>query len=315
MPLVSTNWTAGIDLGGTNLKAVAVTPTGEVLRRENRTTISGRNAAAAWIAQVRTVIDDFAIHCGGPPQAIGLCAPGLASPDGRRIAHLPHKLEGITQIDWTESLGETRLVPVLNDAHAALLGETWIGAAQGRRHVVMFTLGTGVGGAVLSDGRLMRGALGRAGHVGHLSVDLDGERTIVGTPGGLEVMIGDYTVAARTGGRFTTTAELVAAHGAGDAEATRVWLRSIRALACAIGSCINLFDPELIVLGGGIALAGKALFEPLQGELDGLEWRPTGPGVPVVPATLGEWAGGIGAAAHAMRWDPTDRTDRPHLSA
>jgi len=119
-------------------------------------------------------------------------------------------------------------------------------------------------------------------------------------PGAIEVMIGECTLAARSRGRFTSTAALVAAHRAGHTEATQVWLRSVRALAFALGSCINLFDPEIIVLGGGIAQAGEALFGPLTAELDRIEWRPGGHRVPIVPATLGEWAGAIGAAWQAL---------------
>jgi glucokinase len=164
----------------------------------------------------------------------------------------------------------------------------------------MLTLGTGVGGAVIVDGRLLRGAIGRAGHIGHMCLDPDGAVSITGMPGAIEVMFGDCTVAERTGGKFSSTADLVAAYRAGDADATRVWLRSIRALGCALGSCINLFDPEVIVLGGGIAQAGEALLGPLATELDRVEWRPGGHRVLVAPAALGEWAGAIGAARNSL---------------
>src|SRR5688572_4876668 len=119
-------------------------------------------------------------------------------------------------------------------------------------------------------------------------------------PGAIEVMFGDCTIAQRTGGRFANTAALVAAHRAGNSDATIAWLRSVRALACALGSCINLFDPEIIVVGGGIAQAGEALFGPLALELDRIEWRPGGHRVPLVAAALGEWAGAIGAARNSF---------------
>jgi glucokinase len=301
-------WSAGIDVGGTNLKAVAVSADGEILQRLNRATADGAAAADNWIAHAHAAIADFVSSPQrGSPAALGVCAPGLAAADGRSIAHLPGKLAGLAGIDWTRALNQQATVPVLNDAHAALIGEAWVGAAKGHRHVVLLTLGTGVGGAVLHDGHLLRGAIGRAGHIGHLSLDPEGKPSITGMPGAIEVLIGDYTVAQRSGGRFQTTAALVAAHRVGDAEATRVWLKSIRALACAIGSCINLFDPELVVVGGGIAQAGDALFGPLQSEMDRVEWRPGGHRVPIVPATLGEWAGASGAAAHALH----TRTSRP----
>lgn len=299
------NWAAGIDVGGTYVKAVAVTADGAVQQRASRPTHAGESSASAaeWVRQTQSSIDGFSRTLGAAPTTIGICAPGLAAADRRSIAHLPGKLPGLEGLDWTNALHRTALVPVLNDAHAALLGEAWIGAARDRRNVVLLTLGTGVGGAAIVDGRLLRGAIGRAGHIGHLCLDPEGTPSITGMPGAIEVMIGDSTVAARTGGKFSDTAALVAAHRAGDSDATRAWLRSIRALACAIGSCINLFDPECVVLGGGIAQAGNALFAPLGPELDRVEWRPGGHRVPVVPATLGEWAGAIGAARYSFSHD------------
>lgn len=289
-------WTAGIDVGGTNVKAVAVDREGQVRQRFSRATADGTATVADWSATARAALAGFVQELGGAPTGVGVCAPGLAAADGRSIAHLPGKLAGLAGIDWTTALAQPSPVPVLNDAHAAILGEAWCGAAAGRRHVVMLTLGTGVGGAVISDGRLLRGAIGRAGHIGHMSLNPEGTASIVGMPGAIETMIGDCTIVARSNGRFASTAALVAAHRAGDADATRIWLLSVRALAFALGSCINLFDPEVIVLGGGIAQAGAALFAPLTAELDGIEWRPGGHRVPIMPATLGEWAGAIGAA-------------------
>jgi glucokinase len=293
-------WAIGIDVGGSQLKAVAVTKEGVVRQRVSRATNPDAAVAAEWIAVAHALIDELRAAQDGAPATIGLCAPGLVAADGRSIAHLPGKLAGLAGIEWCHALARGPVGPILNDAHAAILGEAWIGAACGQKHVVMLTLGTGVGGAVISDGRLLRGAIGRAGHIGHLSLDPEGMVSITGMPGAIETMIGDCTVVARTAGRFAHTTALVAAHLAGDAEATRVWLKSIRALSCAVGSCINLFDPGIVIIGGGMAQAGAALFGPLAAELARIEWRPQGQGVPVVPATLGSWAGAIGAAHHAF---------------
>lgn len=294
------SWALGIDIGGTNLKAVAVAPDGAVRHRGTQPSAASTGSAAAWIAAARALVEEFTRAQGGVPERIGFSTCGLAARDGRSVADCPGKLAGIVGIDWTTALGRRELVPVLNDAHAALVGEAWSGAARGRRDVVLLTLGTGIGGAILSEGRLLRGAIGRAGHLGHLSLDPEGPVSIVGMPGAIEMLFGDATVPARTRGRFASTAALVAAHQAGDAEATAVWLRSVRDLACAIGSYINILDPELIVIGGGIAQAGDALFGPLAENLNRYEWRPRGHRVPIVRAELGEWAGAIGAARHAM---------------
>jgi glucokinase len=214
------------------------------------------------------------------------------------------RLAGLQGLDWAEALAAKARVRVMNDAHAALLGEAWTGAAAGAREAVLLTLGTGVGGAILTGGRILTGATGKAGHWGHVTVDADGPPSIAGMPGSLEAAIGNYTVADRSGGRFRDTRDLVAAHRAGDAEATAVWLRSVQRLACAVASIVNALDPEVVILGGGIARAGPALFEPLAGFLDSVEWRPLGRGVRVVPAALGDLAGAIGAARAVLTPEP-----------
>jgi glucokinase len=190
---------------------------------------------------------------------------------------------------------------VLNDAQAALLGETWQGPARGARNVMLLTLGTGVGGAAMVDGRLLRGHLGRAGHLGHVCLDIDGERDIVNTPGSLEAMIGNYSVGRRSGGRHETTHALVEAYRRGDREAGAVWERSLEALACGIVSLVNVLDPEVVIIGGGIAVAGEALFVPLEARVRELEWTLEGEHVKIIPASLGEFAGAIGAAWNAMQ--------------
>lgn len=262
-----------------------------MIRRELRPTSDNESFAQT----IGTLANEL-----GPELSVGVSAPGLASPDRRSIAYLPGRLEGLEGLDWTSFIGRNQTVPVTNDAQSALIGEAWIGAAQGLRNAILITLGTGVGGAILSEGRILRGHLGRAGHVGHLCLDPHGPRSIVGMPGALECWIGNYNIGERSAGRFETTHELIEAYRAGDSFASEVWLRSIRALACGIASLINIIDPEAVIIGGGIAQAGDALFEPLRTELTGIEWRPGGHSVQLRPAQLGEWAGAIGAARTAL---------------
>lgn len=288
--------TLGIDLGGTQIKAVVIREDGTVLRREARPTDDTGDDAQAWAQTIGALAAEL-----GNDLPIGISAPGLAASDRRSIAHLPGRLQGLERLDWTRFLGRERTVPVTNDAHASLLGEAWLGAARGLRDCIMLTLGTGVGGAVFADGKLLRGHLGRAGHFGHTCLDLHGPPSIVGTPGALECMIGNYSIRERTGGRFATTHELIAAHCAGDAFASEVWLASVHALACAVASFINILDPEAVIIGGGIAQAGDGLFQPLRAALAQLEWRPGSSAASLLPAQLGEWAGAIGAAREAMR--------------
>jgi glucokinase len=284
----------GIDLGGTSIKAIAVSPTGALLAESNEPFV---DSEMEWAAKIRTWIREMQDKLPADSvTGIGLSAPGLAAADGFSIACMPGRLRGLEGLNWSEYLGFPSPIPVLNDAHAALLGEVWRGAAQGLQNVFMLTLGTGVGGAAMVDGRLLRGHLGRAGHLGHVSLNSNGPPDVCGMPGSLEVSIGNCTIRERTDGRFGSTMELVRAHLAGDAEASRVWLKSIRDLACAVGSMINVLDPEAVIIGGGIARCGPALFGPLEKALDEVEWRPLDGRVKIVPAQLGDLAGAYGAA-------------------
>jgi glucokinase len=301
----------GIDLGGTNIKGVAVRPDGTTLTQTQNSFAAEQRLV--WADKIRSLIQQIqneiapkelpadSLDSPATP-VVGVSAPGLASADGRSISHMPGRLHGLEGLDWTEFLGLGRRVPVLNDAHAALIGECWIGAARGFQNVILLTLGTGVGGAAMVDGRLLRGHLGRAGHLGHICLDHAGKPDIAGTPGSLEDAIGNCTIGVRTQGRFQTTHALVAAYRAGDSEAAAIWLKSVRDLACAIVSFINILDPEAVILGGGIARSGDALFGPLQGFVDEMEWRPGGQCARILPAQLGEYAGAYGAA-HSARND------------
>ena len=286
-------YAVGVDIGVTNVKAVCATPGGGVVRRASIETAA---MSPDWPERVRGLVRQLE-----PAVAVGVAAPGIAGPDGRSIWWMQGRLGEVQGLDWSTFLGRGSAVPVINAAQAALLGEVWQGAAKGAANAILLTLGTGVGGAAMVDGRLLKGHLGRAGHLGHISLDVGGELDIANTPGSLEGAIGNCTVGARTGGRFTSTHDLIAAAGAGDAEARMHWLASVRALAAGVASLVNVLDPEVVIIGGGVARAGPALFEPLAEYLDRVEWRPHGRRVRVAAATLGEHAGALGAAWHALR--------------
>jgi glucokinase len=288
----------GIDLGGTSIKAVAVTPEGKVLARDNRPFDPA--VKFDWAETIRALASELQSQQSAPASGIGISAPGLAARDARSIAFMPERLQGLERLVWSDYLKAPFAIPVLNDAHSALLGEVWIGAARGLQNVILLTLGTGVGGAAMVDGRLLRGHIGRAGHLGHISLDPNGSPDCTGTPGALENAIGNYTIEQRTGGRFKTTHDLIEAHQAGDQLATTVWLTSVKALAAAICSFVNILDPEAAIIGGGIARAGDALFKPLREFLDTMEWQPGGHTVKLLPAQLGEFAGAFGAASNAL---------------
>ncbi len=282
----------GVDLGGTNIKTVAIDADGNILHRKTVPTGPGRSE---WADSVRGCMAEYEQALGSKQVGIAVAAPGLPARDGKTIYWMQGRLEELQGFEWQTAICSQEPVSVVNDAHAAVLGESWTGAAAGSSNVLMLTLGTGVGGGAIVDGRVLRGHLGRAGHVGHITVNMDGPLDIVRTPGSLEDAIGDCTVLARSEGRYTSTKELVAAHAAGERQAATIWLRSVRSFCSGLVSLINVLDPEIVVLGGGISEAGSLLFQPLAEEMDRIEWRPTGVPVAIVPAVLGEWAGAVGA--------------------
>jgi len=283
----------GIDIGGTRVKSVLIDADGVVLNEDERDSVEG---AAALTALAVSILKAFNVEQDLP---IGIACPGLAQQDHRSIACMPGRLEGLEGLDFGQAVG--REVLVLNDAHAATLGEAVLGAAAGRKYVVMLTLGTGVGGGVVIDGRLYTGAFGRAGHFGHTTVNAGGPLDICNMPGSIEDAIGNHTIHERTAGKFASTRELVHAAEGGDAQARAVWHASIDCLAAAVASLVNAFDPEAVVIGGGIASAADQLFEPLAKAMDRMEWRPLGAAVPILPAALGTQAGALGAALFALR--------------
>ncbi len=289
----------GIDLGGSSIKALVATSQGERLDVKNRS--FDQEESQDWAREIRSLVEDIESEQGTPAAGLGLSAPGLVDSKGRSIRNMPGRLEGLVGLDWTTYLQRDHVVPVSNDAQSALAGEAWVGAVKDIDNVVFLTLGTGVGGAAKVDGNILRGAIGRAGHLGHICLDPSGAPDICRTPGSLELAIGNCTIRERTGNRFGTTHELVDSVRAGDSEACRLWAETIRNLACGLVSLINVLDPEVIVIGGGIARADELLFNPLRDRLDELEWIvPGSPRVSVRAAQLGEWAGAYGAAYSAL---------------
>jgi glucokinase len=292
MPLA----TIGIDLGGTRIKAVAIDAGGNILCETYQATNDGddkawKNAVVAAVNELKSRLEIGSID-------IGLSAPGLPNDDNSAIACMPGRMQGLENFVWSDFLNQPAYV--LNDAVAAMMGEAKFGAAKNKKNVAMLTLGTGVGGAILIDGKPYQGTFNKAGHIGHMVIDDEGDCDVTGMPGSLEECIGNYTVEKRSKGKFRSTHEMLEAYRNGDAVAREVWLRSIRHLAMGIASITNILSPEVIVLGGGITQAGDVLFEPLFEYMNEYEWRPTGNGVKIVKAVYGDMAGAIGAACFAM---------------
>lgn len=288
----------GIDLGGTNIKGVLVNEAGEVLKQHYIPTQD--DPQGHWRGNVLAMVRYFQSYWQGPIEAVGLSAPGLPDATNQSIDFMPSRLPGLEKFIWQEYLGLPTWV--LNDAHAALMAEASFGVAKDHKNVVLMTLGTGVGGGLLIHGELFQGLSQMAGHLGHMTVDArDDEYSITGMPGSLEYAIGNYSVERRSRGRFTSTWELVEAYRNGDPIASYTWLASIKALAAALSSLINILSPDCIVLAGGITLAEDALFGPLGDFMDYYEWRPGGKSTPIVQAYFGDMAGAIGAAGFTLK--------------
>lgn len=286
----------GIDLGGSRIKAVAIDAAGNVLHENYQPTNDGdgmvwKTAVAAAVRVLRELLKSDNVK-------VGLSAPGLPNAANTCIACMPGRMRGLENFNWETLLHQPAYV--LNDTIAAMMAEAKFGAAKNKKDVVMLTLGTGVGGAILIDGKPYQGFMKKAGHMGHMVINDGGDCDVTGMPGSLEECIGNYTIEKRSKGKFTSTQAMLEAYREGDAFAKEVWLRSVRHLGIGLASIANILSPEIIVLGGGITQAGDDLFVPLNEYMKEFEWQPTGKTTSIVKAAFADMAGAIGAACFAM---------------
>ncbi len=306
LPPTDTGAILGLDIGGTKLAAGVLTADGSLLGWQlgpssadgpdaviERMVALGRAAVEAsglgW-----DEIDGIGVGVGGPLDAVKGLVLNPPNLPGWHEVPLASRLEA--------ALG--RHVAIDNDANAAVLGEHRFGAGRGKRNVVYLTISTGIGGGVIEDGRLLRGATGNAAEIGHMSLAYDGWPCVCGGRGCLEAFASGTNIARRyreAGGDPRATARDVAERVAdGEPLACEVWDETTEVLGVAIGSVINLFDPEIVVLGGGVTGAGELLFEPVRGIARGRVLRCEAAKVPIVPSALGERLGVYGAAAVAL---------------
>ena len=288
--------TIGIDLGGTRIKGVAIDAAGNVLQQVYTSTNDGdgevwKDAIAKTVAALKEKINT-------KNTLVGISAPGIPNDNNTAIACMPGRLQGLENFIWQDFLQTPAYV--LNDAIAAIMAEAKLGAAKNAVNVVMLTLGTGVGGALLIHGKPYQGAFNKAGHMGHSVVDCNGDIDVTGMPGSLEECIGNCTIEKRSKGRFTSTHDMLEAYSKGDAFAKEIWLKSIEHLAIGLASICNIVSPDTIIIGGGIAEANDDLFGPLNEMIDKYEWRPGGMKTKIVKAEQGDLAGAIGAACFAI---------------
>lgn len=272
----------GIDLGGTKIRAVVVDVAGAIVAEDVRPTEAEQGQAAVverLVASARAAIT----ASGRPPAsilAVGVTAPGPVDFDAG-VLHQPPNLPGWDRVPLAAILGERLGLPTFleNDANAAAYGEYRYGAGRGLRHLIYLTISTGIGGGLILNGQLYRGADGAAGELGHVTVDDDGPPHNCGMVGCLEVMASGTAIArmaaesvaagrsealarlaAETG--ELTAVEVDAAADAGDPVAQEILARAAHYLGVGLAGFINIFNPEAIVVGGGVTRIGRQLLEP-----------------------------------------------------
>lgn len=293
----------GIDLGGTEIKfSLFSLHSMELLNSWKKLTMDDeqRDGLPAFAVTIREEAFKIKDNPEYSLKNVGLAAPGLPDRDNASIEFMPGRLKGLEKLLWTEFLDLEVDVKVINDGQAALLAEVWKGSAVGVENAVMMSIGTGVGGAIFADNRLLKGHIGRAGHLGHASVDYRGKGDICNTPGSIEDAIGQVTLYERSFNRFSDFHELNMGLKSGDPAAQLTWENMLRALAANIVSIINIIDPEVFILGGGIVRSNESLIPELKPWIDEFEWRPANHSVSIVEAKLGQDAGSFGAAYSAI---------------
>lgn len=293
---MSSGLTIGIDLGGTRIKGVVIDAIGNVLHQTYTPTNDGEGEI--WKEAIAKTVHELRQKVPGEKIAVGISAPGLPNKENTTIAFMPGRLDGLENFVWSDYLNCSAYV--LNDGVAALVAEAKTGAAKNSTNAIMITLGTGVGGALLINKQPYQGSFNKAGHIGHMVIDSNGDADVTNMPGSLEECIGNCTVEKRSKGKFTSTHELLEAYRNDDEFAKQVWLVSVKKLAIGLASASNFISPDTIVVGGGIAEANDDLFLPLNKWFDEFEWQPGGIRPQIVKAVHGDLAGAIGAACFAM---------------
>ncbi len=307
----------GVDLGGTKLLAGAVDPALEVHYRATRP--AAAPDLATLLERVVDEVSEAVSGAGAPVAAVGFGIPSLMDQQrGTAVStvHLP-----IVDVPFREVMMERLGLPVFvdNDANCAMLAEHRYGAARGARHAVLLTLGTGIGGGVVVEGELLHGAVGAAAELGHMVVDFDGPPCQGNCPnrGCLEALCSGSAIgrmgaevaaadpagglgrAAATGREISGALVTELAHD-GDPAALACVRRAGEALGVGIANVVNIFNPEVVVVGGGVIAAGDLLLEPAREAMLARALRPSRDIVRIVPARFGAESGMLGAAVMAL---------------
>jgi len=309
-------YTIGIDLGGTNTKLALVDDKGRIVTRRLIST-GEYPAKEAFIEAISGCVKEILAARGiKAVRGIGIGTPGLV--DSRKgIVYSLTNIPGWDRVFLKKLLERSTRLPVFvdNDVNLMALGELKFGAGIGVKNLICLTLGTGVGGGIIIDGRLYRGTTLSAGEIGHISINENGPRCNCGGRGCLERYVGNrYIVALATRkirrGKKTIVTKLVnndlsritpfvlsTAARRGDELAISIWQEMGKHLGVALSGVVNLLNPEVIVIGGGVANAGKVLFDALRKTVRERAMEIPVKAVKIVRGKLGQDAGIIGAVA------------------
>lgn len=296
-----------IDIGGTKFAAGLVTPGGRVTSWERTATPQELDAEQLWRtldALVTRVLDEAHVDAAGLAGVGCGCGGPMEWPAGKVS---PLNIPAWRAFPLRKRLSERFAglpVRLHNDAICMAVGEHWRGAGRGRRDLLGIVVSTGVGGGLVLDGRLINGATGNAGHIGHVVADPGGPPCVCGGQGCVEAIARGPALATwaqaqgwRPGQPQVTAKDLADDAAQGHPVGLAAMRRAGSALGIAIASATHLCDLEVVTVGGGLAQAGSLLFDPLEESLRrhaGLDYARD---VRVVPATLGQSAGLVGAAA------------------
>lgn len=302
----------GLDIGGTKLAAGVVDGGGRLLSLLTEPTLP-EHGKDDVIARLLALGDRSVAASGRPIYGVGIASGGpLDAAAG--VLNAPLHLPGWVDVPIAAIVSDHYSVGawVENDASLGMLGEHMFGAARGCRTALYLTLSTGVGGGAIVDGRLHAGATGNGGEFGHITVRPGGRACTCGRRGCLEAYASGTSIAARArdavahepGSSLAELHEIRAEHvvahaAAGDRLATRLWDETTDLLGQAVTDLVNAFEPEVVVLGGGVARAGAALLEPVARAVAGSAMEPIAHRCRVVPAELGDAVCVVGAAARA----------------
>ena len=303
------------DLGGTHLRAALVDEDGLVYTRRELPTPSVATSEEI-LGLIARLLGQVAQASAQAPVAACLGTPGLINSEEGKVILAPN-VPGFRNLALAAPLAAQLGIPVYieNDASAAALGEHRFGAGRGTRHLLHATLGTGIGGGIVIDGKLYRGARGLAGEIGHVIIDTSGPRCNCGSRGCLEAMVSGVAFAGRAqeliasgtspvllelaGYREPTAEDLHAAARKGDQLCEAEIRHGGHLLGLAFGGLVNVLNPDIVTLSGGLLRMGDMLLEPLRESMYSIAYGPAS-GTLVKVTELVENAGLLGAAAVAF---------------